>query len=407
MLKYMNSKNTRSTNFFKCAMCLILLCCLCYTSAVAQVTKIEIDTLRKKHLLRQPDLTMITDFVNEQFGKLLGANDPADLSSITRKLVVTAEPLNPQPATKQSYSDTYTAAVQNAYKDAFGKLASFRDQELADQIKNSIVVILANCNNSLIIDDLTSLLDDKSEFVRYWAVRGVGMPVIQGYLTSDDSKAELELQKVITGLRSLLQKETSAFVVAQIVNTAPVNEVGINLIKECVTARVKLYQSWQVDNEKADWQILQKIFDIINSKKLEDQTQLESNLVRSAVELFSLAFNRYTKSFYSEGENGKTLDLLSEMSRRELTSLLILSEMEFLRISDNQRRPRFAGLLQKQKIEDMQNVFNSMVRPKGELDRKYKIYPTDAQQPDLPELGPVPPEVVQKAKNLSLLHGQP
>jgi len=403
----MNSKNTRPANFLKSALCLLLLYCLPHTTAVAQVTKIEIDTLRKKHLLRQSDLTMIADFVNEQFNKLLGANDPTDLTNITRKLVAMAEPLNPQPATKQSYSDTYTTAVQNAYKDTFGKLTAFRDRELADQIKNSVVVILANCNNSLIIDDLISLLEDKSEFIRYWAVRGLSMPVIQAYLSSEDSKAESELQKVISGINGLLQKETSAFIIAQIVSAAPVNEAGIKLIKECVQARVKLYQSWQVDNEKADWQILQKIFDIINGKQLEDRPKFESDLVRSAVELFSLAFQRYTKSFYSEGENGKTLDLLSEMSRRELTNLLILSEAEFLRIIDNSRRPRFAGLLQKQKIEDMQNVFNSMVRPKGELDRKYKIYPTNAQQPDLPELIPVPPEVVQRAKNLSLLHEKP
>ena len=378
-----------------------LLTILMVNSTKANVSKVEIDAIRTKPLLTQEHFDKITAFVNEQFTNMLTVTDSSKLTSIVRSLVGAAVGKNPRPEAKQSYSDHFSTAVKSIYKQIMQAGQNHNDKNLGSNINISTAVVLAHCDNAILIEDLAELLQNDSEFIRYWAARGLAGARIQRHFTTNDVNTTTSLQTAVSTLNNAMQKETSSFVIAQIAQAAPPNQEGAKIIQGCTGQRVKQYQSWKVNNELADMDILNKIFNMLDNQQLEDDEQIK-DLAFNALKLFSVAYQRYTQSMQYK-DNGDMLPLLPEASQRELETLLIRAEVEFIRISKTDRRARFAVPIQKRKWKELNVHYLSLIRV---VNSYFKIFPENQTKPPVPTVGPPPTEFIESAKTLNNIQSQ-
>ena len=371
------------------------------TRAGADISKVEIDTIRTKPLLTQEHFDKITAFVNEQFANMLTVNNSSKLTGIVRNLVGAAVGKNPRPEAKKSYSNCFSTAVKSIYKQTMQAAQNHNDKNLGSNINISTVVVLAHCDNDILIEDFAELLQSDSEFIRYWAARGLAGTRIQRYFTAGDTDTTASLQTVVSALNNALQKENSSFVIAQIAQAAPPNQEGAKIIQGCAGRRVEQYQSWKVNNELADLDILSKIFNMLDNQRLEDDEQIK-DLAFSALKLFSVAYQRYVQSMQYK-DNGNILPLLSGTSQRELETLLIRAEVEFIRISKVDRRARFAVPIQKRKWKELNVHYMSLIRV---VNNHFKMFPENQDKPPVPTVGPPPIEVIESAKILNSIQSE-
>ena len=373
-----------------------LLIILMANSTKANVSKVEIDAIRTKPLLTQEHFDKITAFVNEQFANMLTVTDSSKLTSIVRSLVGVAVGKNPRPEAKKNYSNCFSTAVKTIYKQTMQAGQNHNDKNLGSNINISTAVVLAHCDNAILIEDLAELLQNDSEFIRYWAAKGLAGARIQRYFTSNNTEATASLQTAVSTLNNALQKETSSFVIAQIAQAAPLNQEGAKIIQGCAGRRIEQYQNWKVTNELSDLDILNKIFDMLDSQQLEDNEQIKE-LAFNALKLFSVAYQRYTQSMQYK-DNGNMLALLPKTSQCELETLLIRAEVEFIRISKTDRRARFAIPIQKKKWKELNVHYMSLIRV---VNNYFKIFPENQENPPVPTVGPPPTEIIEIAKILN------
>jgi len=282
---------------------------------------------------------------------------------------------------------------------------SMEDKNLAREIKLAAAIVLANCDNILVIDDLLALAKNEQEDFRYWAIKGLTMPIIRGYLTAPENTDTL--RKVITDLDSVLAKETSAVVISQIADVVPGNlEEGAKLLQDCINKRLMQYQNWTVDNELNDLEIMQKIFALVGSPELAGNPKIVKDLVRSTTELYCAAYQRYVKGMQAKGPGDKNLVVLSDTSRQDLETLLIEGELGFLRICKRMQQGRFLLAMQSARWVEMKVIITQLIGPQGWVNQTFGITLASANQ-ELPgPLIPDPPDqLIQNAFNLQSAQG--
>lgn len=372
-------------------------------TANGKVSRKEIDQIRLLNLLNEQHSTKIDAFVKERFDSMLQAEDATDLSDLARDLIETAQSTK-RADVRLAYSNRFAGAVKSAYKIVLEQADNHPDKSLAEQIKLQAVVVVAHTDNVSMIEDLLGLLGNETVEIRYWAIKGLSMPVIQDYLGARDNEDNQEdVKKVNSALAGALTEESSPMIIAEIA-TAVITNGGewVKILQDCVAKRIAQYKSWAVDNESADEQILQKIFGIVERRLRQGGAvgREERELVGSAAQLYAAAFERYTKGMRYATE-GKVIAIVPEASRSQLLTLLIESEKRFLRISNSIRSASFIPDVRKQKWIRLYKSFDRLLGPRGDVQRVFEIYPQDGgENSKLVELPEPPMALVKQAQVL-------
>jgi len=403
---------TNLTKIFKITVILPLLAVfssLTAETAVGQVTKMQIDKLCRRNVLSDDHLKMIGQFVTEQFNAMM---ENSKLSKHTDNLTKTAKNISKSKKARLDYSNTFSAAVRTEYKKVLAKANSMKDKSFANRLKLQCVVVLGHTDNPSIIDDLLSLAGDESPSIRYWAIKGLAMPVIQAALQGDNAdnpQITDTKNKMLASLNDLLKTETAAIVISQIAAAAvPTDPEGLKLLQNCAAKRSQMYKDWTVDNEQVDLEMINKILDIIVSKRYQDDRQIETNLMRSAATLFSAAFQRYKNGTRHQLSQTETIQLLSVASQQALLALLIEGEKRFIFVTDRGIRQRFAIEIVKKRWASLNNAFKGLIGPNGAVERTFGIYTAQEVSEGRPLIKiPAPPEkLIKQAVNLKKLKEQ-
>ncbi len=375
----------------------MLLLGLIPSAATAKKIETKIDFVRQTSVLGDQHIEIITGFVNEQFDAMLTVSDASESSEPVRKLVSNVASEVKRDEVRKIYSNHFSTAVKNAYIRISPQLNALTDKKLAQRIKISATAALAYTDNINVIEDLVALLKDEAPEIRYWAARGLAMPEIQQYLTSNEPQASSSAQNVLAELGNCLKKEDSPLVISQIVAAAPVQIGGVQLLQDCIAKRIEQYQNWTVNNELSDYGIFRKISVIINSNLLADNKNLETKLIQNAIELFSVAYQRYTKGMsYSESE-GSVVELLTETSSKELATLLIEAEASLLLVSRSPRIASFDNFLPQKNWKRLEVYYKYLLR---DVNDRFSIYPEGKSEPELPTVSDPPAKIIERAKNL-------
>jgi hypothetical protein len=362
----------------------------------AAVAKRDIDSVRAKNVLNDQDLITLRDYVNEQFEQILDSNDVSVIGDLTSNIVGVASAAASVEATREVYAKSFAAAAKEGINRLLERATASKDQKIAARLRLSAAAVAGQADNIELIDTLLDLLKNDSPAVRYWAAKGLILPNVRRYLSSD--QATEKYTAVIKALSDVLEKETSGPVIAQIAAVAlPEKEGSAALLQKCVEKRLAAYRAWTVTSENSDIELLQNLFRAIFSTPNQEKQTAQRDLMLSAAELYSAAYYRYSKGMQYKDSAGKNIVLLSDQSQTDLQNLLIIGEPEFLRGGDVNRRRRVPGALQTNNLPELARAYEAMFAPKGIVNTEYQIFPQDDPNAGIAPLPDPPADVVERA----------
>lgn len=381
----------------------IFVCVLLVCPAVEAATKASVDKIRSSNTLRDADLKILEEFVGQQFSALALAKDSAEASKVAKTLIECALSTSHVPAaTKKSYSDGYSRAVKGVYDQAWQqgkkKLESQvpLEQEIGRHLTLSTVIVLAKCDNLILVDDLLRMLKDPSEEIQYWAAKGLAGENLQSALTNDTQNSEL-IQSILKELSLCLDKTNSGLVISQIALAAGLldSKASVAILERCVSKRIARYQRWNVINESTDMVLLMQLLKVAENDTLDNMESTRKKLLQNVADLYTLAYLRYvTGTQYLDTDETTPLPLLQEQNQQYLRSLLIEVELEILlQVRTPKNGPKFSAVVQSDNSKILDKAWKTLIGTDGVTEKIWEITST-IQLSDPPE------EVVRRARNL-------
>jgi len=369
------------------------------------VSRRDIDAIRQKVGLETTDLATVQAFVNEQLDAMVGATTEAALADATRELIEIAWPLVRDEATVQAYRQAYAEAVLRDFARLYQQGLQLAEQQntaqLGDHLRLSATVVLANTGNPKSLELFAGLLADPSAQVRYWGAKGMAQPELRLYLQSQN--AATVRAPLLKGLTEAAAKETSAAVLVQLALAADLPAVpeSIPVVQACAARRVAQYNTWLVTDEWADTLLIQRLLGLVRGDVASNDPAVTRALVRNAADLYSAAFDRYSKAM-NYAEDNQSIPLLQPASKRAIETLLIQGETEFLVLSaavtGRSRRPRMQAALPQSNWPLINKSFEALLSPpSGDVVQAFDIY--QGNEGPL-KLADPPAELIQNAKTL-------
>ena len=372
------------------------------------VTQQEIEKIRSLTVLTDQHLESLKEYIAEQFRLILRANEPSEASILTGDLLDISKGKMTEESTAKLYSGCFAAAVKQSYPEIYNKgrqLSANPDAkqgQLGNQLRLSAAVLLASSDNTVVIEDMISLLDDDLTEVRYWAAKGLTGKNIKSDMAKSDTAAAM-INKVLDGLRRCLGKEEQGSVIAQIAAAAdlPDQAAGGAIMQACAAKRLEQYRKWSVHNEWVDQEIILLMVDAAGSEKARQDEELRRGLIRGSANLYGAAYERYSKGMLYKGPDGSEVVLLSVESQEALSTLLIEGEIVFIRIvnqiTGSGRTGRFLPAMQGTNWKKMEAAYLALMGTDGAVNRAFDIYGSGGPL-TLPE---PPKDVVERAKTLA------
>ena len=367
----------------------------------AAVSPKAIQDIRTRSVFNEEDKATVENFVKEQFEGIAQAADAGQLTASLQNLVENSRSSAPDAAAeaRQNYSDAFTAAVQAGFQQVTASLNSSKNPNLAREIRYTAVVALAACDNVKIIPDLLALFDEESPSLRYWAVKGLNGNAITAAIrqASDDDS---QWKAVLAGLTKQAARETDSEVISQLVSLATAlsnHPEALDALPICASRRIELYKNWTVDNELSDLELIQQLIDVAVSEAVRQMPQVQTNLIRSAAQLYTAAYYRYVLGIKYKISEEETLNLLSPQSQAYLETVLIEGEVYFRNITDtSQKQSRFMKDIQDEDFEDFPKTYEQLLSNQGIVSRAFKLL---QEGQTLLEPLPAPSEdIIEKAR---------
>ena len=355
------------------------------------------------------DIQVVRTFITGQFQLMENAYELADLNKPLIELESISTSTSSNIQTRQQYLLEFARIIKESYVDLHQQGLNLVQQEapeqkeLGENKKLAAAITLAISGHSLLIEDMKKLLGDESAKVRAWAVKGFSQDNMRDYLNQADAAADLT--GILSRLDLLLNTETSAEVIMHAAAAAGLvdNAQSVALLKKCVTRRVAQYNSWEVNRESADVEILKHMFKVANQKSAANDRRGATELLRSATELYTAAYHRYRMGKAFRTADNKVVPLLTEDNQAALKSLLIVGEMEFMQICNQPTRARAVLMAMQDGSEaGLPNAFDSLMGLAGKVHQAFSIYDGWTMPGELPAPSA---EIIQKAVNLQKIKG--
>ncbi len=359
---------------------ILAMLCISMASSIlsAQVSPVQIEGIRRKSVIAQADIDTIRAFVGEQLNLLLTTEAGNDLDDITRGLVTNSISINT--AIRDAYSDAFCEALRDSYKQILDKTSQLPDDSAKARVQIQVVITLALSDNVLLADDLLEQLASPNSEIRYWAVSAFLQPRIQNYTRNTTTEAQEVVRRVAGRMLQAAENETSPLILTRMaifaVNSIKIGEAN-DLFKKCVQKRLAAYQNWTVDNEQCDWELMQTIFEVVRSRRLQDFKERETSVMRSAAELYTAAFERFNRGARYTVNDNQTISLLDLESEASLMTILIEGEKNLLILTGNRRGPRVANEISKTRWTAFPSIVSTLTGPTGDIQQVYSIYTPD------------------------------
>ena len=374
-----------SCRMIRLFLCLVLLAA---APAAAKVTKKDVDEVRAKSVLMAKDLTLVSQYVSEQFADMLGAPSHAGVTQARKNLLAATRSTVTDLEAYGSYADTFVQAVKDEHQRIFTGAAPVANPDLTTSISVTAAMLAALTDHPLLLDDLLKLLEADSQGIRYWAIKGLAMPQMLQRL-ADAGNAEFAT--VTKALNACLASAGSGLIIGSIAESAaalgPRDGVA-QLLRDCVAKRLRQYQDWTVTDEAEDLRIIRSLLTLVGHEDLEDEKAERSNLINSAAQLFSAAHYRYAKAVTYQDKDKGPLSLMPQgsQSRPQLQLVLIEGERLLYRTASRTPPEKYRRLVLKEKIEDFDAEHKLLFGPRGMLSEAFGIFTDPADAPkELPD----------------------
>ena len=368
--------------------------------ALQASTKLEVDRIRVKNILTDSDLNSIDTYVSLTLDRMLLSEEQRELDKIRKEIISSAKSSSQTTSTRQTYNQRFVSMVQSHYPRVFNKIVELEDPDIAQHVELGLSIVIAQLDHSDLCGDLIALLNNKNTSIRYWGLKGLSSETISKHLLTLESTDDL-IRNLVAGLRNALNDQTDALVLAQIVAAAslPKFPEALEVIADCLEKRWEFYNQWKVSDELIDMAMVQTTLEMVDNGSLAENTALQNVLLYSVGKLFSAGLQRYQMGLRYKDKEDKSLLLLDTTSQHKLQSFLIESERAFRKACD---RPvsgisRLAKAIQSRNWSSIDEVFDKLLGPDGEVDRVFKLYSGERKFP-YPSIAAPSESVVERAR---------
>lgn len=380
----------------------VLLLCVGIADADGQtVTLNDINAIQGKSVLTDKDKASIASYVQDQLGVMLSSDNAADLAAAKKDLYKAR--FSKSPNAVQIYANHFASAIKENYRNVFNRAGEIADKKLAAQIQLTVAIAVAETDSPELLEDYLFLLKEKSEAIRYWGAKGLSGLAMYQFLMDEDSDSE-KLRAVLDGLEQCLAGETNVMVITAITQAAalPVHADALDIVYDSLNKRLEQYQAWTVEEELQDLVMMRYVLEMVDSELLDGNEELQTELMRKAVQLYSAGYYRYSLGKQCDQGNANLI-LLDNSSQQQLETFLIEGERLMRLVCDRidatvSTTPRFLNAVDSGKCAELERAYTLLLdRENGSVHRVFDIYPEEGVNP-YPPLASPPAELIEKAQ---------
>jgi hypothetical protein len=233
------------------------------------------------------DFEIIDDFVEDAIEQMILTEDLSESVDIRAQIVARS-----RRGMAGQYAVSFATSAAKHLTAAFDGLDKWDVGLRKNQAQRNIIVLAARIRSVELARLGLRAIDSDDLAVRYWAVIGVTNESVIAQLASQGTgDAELATE-IVTRLKAMAQGQAQPeiqFLIAAFADKLGGND-GIGMLLAVSQARARVYESWTVEYELVDAEILKCLGRAI---PLADTAQDKTDLSRSFAQLYSYAIQRY------------------------------------------------------------------------------------------------------------------
>jgi len=342
----------------------------CAPAGAAELDTEQVDVVLEKagggEVLGGDDFAIIDDFVKDAVEQMIVTEDLSESVDIRAQIVARC-----RPGLAEQYSVSFATSAAKHLTAAFEDLDLWDAGLRRNQAERNIIVLAGQIRSVELARLGLRALDSDDLAVRYWAVVAVTNDAVVGQLVSlETDNAELRTE-IVTKLKAMVQSEAPPeiqFLIAVFAGKLGGND-GIGMLLAVSQARERAYESWTVEYELADAEVLKCLGRAI---PLADTAQSKADLSRSFAQLYAYVMQRYIAG----------AEILSESNMAQLASVIVDVEQNAIGKLFDARQFAIKDAVEKKKPAALQREYDfllgSAIRA-GSLPEKLKFnYGTDA-----------------------------
>jgi hypothetical protein len=265
-------------------------------------------------VLEDGDLRVVDKFVADSVDELVKTVDFTSIAKI--RAVVLSRSSSNKDSAKAQYEEQFSESAHKYISNALEAAKTLTPAEYRFRVILNLLILADSLEEPRLADLAMKWLDDEDNAVRYWAVHSVTSPGVTAKLNSGGA-ANLELAGKITEQLKKVVESSSPETLTLIVEFAAKVAIpeGEDLLLQIADMRIKKYESWKVEYELLDGDIL----GLLDSKIPAESTSKPEVAYRFG-QLYSYAIQRYVKG----------RDVLSDAQKNQLASVLVETETSYI-----------------------------------------------------------------------------
>jgi hypothetical protein len=339
------------------------------TAPLLAVTVSDIEALRlrtesTRAELQAADRSQIEEFWDTTLNMMLLSNTGQAVVDVRRRLeeMIGTEPLS-------FYNSVYIAAARRALPTAFDNVSRMEDASRQQLMKQNLMVLTAQLKNPALADIALDNINDKDPVVRYWAVKAVTNAGVIQLLSSEITRDEAALAKILNALKERVGFEQQVEIQTMIIHFASAMDhpTAREILLTLADRRIEAYKRWDMDRGDTDSRLLIAMGNIV---LMSQDAAVKSDFARKFSELYALAYQAYMKGegVLTSRQLEQVLSVILEVDRAVLARLLTVTQTGVFRAVQ-----RKVGL-----DREYETIFGDRSR-KGDLATRYNFdYGKDA-----------------------------
>ena len=281
----------------------------------AGVSTSAVENVRAKSTLTDSDLRVIDNFVAEAVRELVNLRDFASVAQL-RSVV-----LSMSRSKQAQYIQRFSEAARKHISAGFDQAARL-PQDRQMKVRMNLLILIDTLEDTRLLDLALKMLNDKHDVVRYWAVHGVTNAAVVKKLNAGGSTNSQLAGVIAEALTKQVDNSSGEILqlIAQYAGTARIAQAQA-LMNKVGDARIAKYESWKVQSELVDAEILK----LVAQKIVATPGSLgKKDLGRRFGQLYANVFQRYIKgkAVLSVGQQAKLTSVLVEVEDKSLGILL-------------------------------------------------------------------------------------
>ncbi|AQT69380.1 hypothetical protein STSP2_02569 [Anaerohalosphaera lusitana] len=241
---------------------IVIVCVAAIFVSFASVTRAaetqEIDALIQRAGTSAADLSssdreIISEFVSDSIDELVSAQNGSEMIAV--RTGISTRMLSDK---NSKYRLAFSDILEENLLDAVNYVSSWEAGERKKQIQTNLIILAARLQSPQLVDFAVNMLSQDDIVIRYWAVKSLTgdrlVKMLNDPITADKNITD----KILTALNGYIGPNTTAEVLAVISRFAADLEAPAtnDMLLKIVDVRMRDYEDWTVDYEKADAEIL-------------------------------------------------------------------------------------------------------------------------------------------------------